>query len=73
MGAVKPLFSNIPSIFAVNKLSKMAKIPSLMEFYELFLNEIKIRILINSRHFVMMFFFDVLSTDRPLNGAHSFQ
>ena len=71
MGAVKPLFSHIPSIFAVNKLSKMVKIPSLMEFYKLFLNEIKIRILINSRHFVMNFFGCTLY--RPLSDAHSFQ
>ena len=57
---VKPLFSRIPNIFAVNKLLKTGKIRSLIAFYKLFLSHIKVKILINSWHFLIIFS-DVLS------------
>ena len=62
-GVVKLLlFSHIPNIFAINILSKTKKIPSLrfIAFYKLFLSEIKIKILINSWH-ILMIFLDVPS------------
>ena len=52
---VKPLFSHILNIFTANILSKTRKILSLLAFYKLFLSEIKIKILINSCHFLMIF------------------
>ena len=53
---VKPLlFSHIPNIFAVNILLKIGKIHSHITFYKLFLSDIKVNILINSRHFWMAF------------------
>ena len=57
---VKPLFFRIPNIFAVNKLLKTGKIRSVIAFYKLFLSHIKVKILINSWHFLMVFS-DVLS------------
>ena len=55
---VKPLlFSCIPNIFAVNILLKTGNIQSLIA---LFLSHIKIKILKNSWHFLMVFS-DVLS------------
>ena len=51
-----PLFSVFPIyIFAANVLSKTGKIPSLIAFYKLFLSDIKVNILINSRHFLMVY------------------
>ena len=55
MGVKLLLFSHIPNIFAVNILLKTAKIHSLTAFYKLFLNDIKVKILINSWHFLMVF------------------
>ena len=63
---VKPLlFYHIPHIFAVNIISKTSKIPSLIAFYKLFLIDIKIKILINSWHFLMVYV-DVPSANRRL-------
>ena len=57
-GGIKPLlFSSIPNIFAVNILLKTGNIQSLIA---LFLSHIKIKILKNSWHFLMVFS-DVLS------------
>ena len=53
---VKPLlFSRIPNISAVNILLKTGKIHGLIAFYKLFLSHIKVKILINSRRFLMVF------------------
>ena len=54
-GVKRLLFSRLRNIFAVNILSKMGKIPSFIAFYKLFLSEIKIKLLINSWHFLMIF------------------
>ena len=52
---VNPLFFRIPNIFTVNILLKTGKIHSLIAFYKLFLSQIKVKILINSRHLLMVF------------------
>ena len=58
---VKPfLFFWIPNIFAVNTLLKTWKIHSLIAFHKLFLSHIKVKILINSWDFLIVFS-DVLS------------
>ena len=55
---VKPLlFYHIPNIFAVNILLKTGEIHSHITFYKLFLSDIKVKILINFRHFLMAFLY----------------
>ena len=72
---VKPLlFSHIPNIFSVYILSKTVKIPILIAFYKLLLSDIKVKILINSWHFLIVFFlmctqFSV--NERCKGGTHS--
>ena len=66
---VKPLFFRIPNIFTVNILLKTRKIHSLIVFYKLFLSHIKVKISINSRHLLIVFFGCAL----PLIDTSSFQ
>ena len=51
---IKPLlFSHIPNMIAVNILS--AKFTAFITFYKLILSDIKVKILINPKHFLMAF------------------
>ena len=54
MGGKAPLFPHSQYIYC-KYISKTRKIPSHLAFHNLFLSEIKIKILINSWHFLMIF------------------
>ena len=55
MGGKAPLFSRILNIFAVNIIEGKGKIPILTTFCKMFLSYIKVKILINSWDFFMVF------------------
>ena len=60
MHSMPLLFSCVLNIFYVNILLKTGKIHSLIAFHKLFLSHIKVKILINSWDFLIVFS-DVLS------------
>ena len=56
MESKAPLFSCIPNIyFCCKYIIEVRKTPSLTSFYKLYLSDIEVKILINSRQFLMFF------------------
>ena len=73
-GKAPPLLPHSQYIFCIYILSKTVKIPILIAFYKLLLSDIKVKILINSWHFLIAFFlmctqFSV--NERCKGGTHS--